>query len=557
MANLKTLGKQDQSPLERMSIVAQIALLIGLVCTIVLSVNEHGGNFILNALSLLLYLAFQRADGTLSTSHENIIKQIPTTIGNALARFTLNYKTIPFAVCACHATYAPSYSPGSDVPTYPEFCTHHPSPEAECGEPLLDVHRNGERLPKKTFTYHSFNSYLANLLSRQDIEALMDQSCDELVASLSKPPTHFVKNPFDAQFLRDFHGPVPEKLFVDRGDEGRFIFALHVDFFNPEGMRIRGANTSTGIISMACLNLPLNIRYKPENMYLAAIIPGPSHPSLENLNHYIRPLIDELKVSWERGVRYSRTANYPNGRVTRSAIALAVCDLPAARQLNAFAGIRSHFICGVCNCYHRNSYGRVDFEKWVPRNRDKLRQYAELWRDATTLAERERLFNTYGVRWTELWRLPYWDPARQVVVDAMHCVLEGLVAHHTRNLLKLTNEDRSHATKASPPAFRYSFKILEQTGAAAFSMTAKEVSQVPCIHDLLVAQVPLPHDSDHLKSSMKQLHEKLFRKNTRALQYVCQTLSCMPTKAKQSKTDYVDALVEWVSVFSGPLTMIN
>ena len=178
-----------------MSIISQIALPIGLVCSIVLSVNEHGGNFILNSLSLLLYLAFQRANGTLSASHENIIKQIPATIGGALARFTPNYKTIPFAVCACHATYALSYSPGSDVPTYPEFCTHHPSPEAECGEPLLDVHRNGERLPKKTFTYHNFNSYLANLLSRLDVEALMDQSCDELVASLSEPPLTSLKIP--------------------------------------------------------------------------------------------------------------------------------------------------------------------------------------------------------------------------------------------------------------------------------------------------------------------------------------------------------------------------
>ncbi|KAF9233015.1 hypothetical protein BU15DRAFT_7288, partial [Melanogaster broomeanus] len=62
---------------------------------------------------------------------------------------------------------------------------------------------------------------------------------------------------------------------------------------------------------------------------------------------------------------------------------------------------------------------------------------AEQWRDAPSTAERERLFKEHGVRWSELWRLPYWDPARQLVVDAMHCILEGLVAHHTRRLLVL------------------------------------------------------------------------------------------------------------------------
>ncbi|KAG2746883.1 hypothetical protein P692DRAFT_20699316, partial [Suillus brevipes Sb2] len=79
----------------------------------------------------------------------------------------------------------------------------------------------------------------------------------------------------------------PDSHFVDGGEEGCYAFALHKDFFNPEGLNIRGASTSCGIISMACLNLPVDIRYKPENMYLVGIIPGPKQLSLENLNHYI------------------------------------------------------------------------------------------------------------------------------------------------------------------------------------------------------------------------------------------------------------------------------
>ncbi|KAG0700171.1 hypothetical protein DFH29DRAFT_1001347 [Suillus ampliporus] len=51
---------------------------------------------------------------------------------------------------------------------------------------------------------------------------------------------------FEAQFLRQFGGPVPGLLFIDRGEEGRYAFALHVDFFNPEGTNLRGASTSCG-----------------------------------------------------------------------------------------------------------------------------------------------------------------------------------------------------------------------------------------------------------------------------------------------------------------------
>ena len=86
-----------------------------------------------------------------------------------------------------------------------------------------------------------------------------------------------------------------------------------MDFFASEGMTLRGANASSGIIAAACLNLPADIRYKCEYMYLAAVIPGPDEPHLTELNHYIRPIIDQLLVSWERRVHFTQTANHSTG----------------------------------------------------------------------------------------------------------------------------------------------------------------------------------------------------------------------------------------------------
>ena len=74
---------------------------------------------------------------------------------------------------------------------------------------------------------------------------------------------------------------------------------FHVDFFNSEGMTIYRATTSSGIIAAACLNLPLEICYKAENMYLVGVIPGPKEPHLMELNHYIRPVVDQLSDSWK------------------------------------------------------------------------------------------------------------------------------------------------------------------------------------------------------------------------------------------------------------------
>lgn len=535
---------QYQPPVERMDVVAQVTLLIGVVCSIIFGIGTTGANFIMSSLSLVLYLAFQKADGALSAAHENVMKQIPSTISGALSKFQLNTKTIQYAVCACHCIYPPVSSPGSSGLAYPERCNNFPTPEIQCTEELLDTGTDGTHRPKKTFVYHDFKDYLAMLMSRGDIERAMDEACDDLQASLSSPP-RIVKNPFEAQFLREFRGPNPMRLFVDRGDEGRYAFALHVDFFNPEGMSIRGPSTSSGIISMACLNLPPDVQYKPENIYLAGIIPGPKQPSLEHLNHYIWPLVDDMVTAWNQGIRFSRTANYPNGRVTRSAVALVICDLPAARHLAAFAGVRSHFFCSACNCYHKTNYARTDFHNWTTRDRDKTRHFAEQWRDAPTSAERDKIFKEHGVRYSELWRLPYWDPARQLVVDSMHCILEGLVQYHVRSLLRLTNETLD-AARSSKPAFHFPFKQVDPNTATELSMGRKEISQVSAVHELLTAQVPHYTDDVAVKAYLDRLRESILRKNTRALKFICQSLGCIPSKQGRTfKADYAKALIDW------------
>ncbi|KAI9569123.1 hypothetical protein HD554DRAFT_2171569 [Boletus coccyginus] len=267
-----------------------------------MGIGTHDGNFLMEALLLLLYLAFQVLKDTLGVLHKHVLKQILSIIKGALAKLNLNYKTVPYTVClSCHCTYIPIYVKGSSISTYPDYCTHYPRPEAQCGELLLESCTNGEKQPKKAFIYYNFNDYLANLLSHSDIEALMDQSCDELAALLSFPKPHFVKNIFNAQFLHEFGGLDPLKLFIDRCGEGYYVFVLHVNFFNPKGMNLHGASTLSGIISMAYLNLPLDIRYKPENMYLAGIIPGPKQLWLENLNYYIHPFMKDLVISWKQG----------------------------------------------------------------------------------------------------------------------------------------------------------------------------------------------------------------------------------------------------------------
>ena len=114
---------------------------------------------------------------------------------------------------------------------------------------------------------------------------------------------------------------------------------------------------------MVCLNLPYEIHYQSENMYRAGIIPSPKEPSLTELNHYLKPVIDDLETLWKTGAHYSKTALYLSGHTVHCAIIAAVMDLLAARKTSQLAPVTSHFYCSVCQYHHLDTLGRTDHEK--------------------------------------------------------------------------------------------------------------------------------------------------------------------------------------------------
>ncbi|KAG2059963.1 hypothetical protein BDR06DRAFT_979690 [Suillus hirtellus] len=197
-------------------------------------------------------------------------------------------------------------------------------------------------------------------------------------------------------------------------------------------------------------------------MYLAGIIPGPSEPSGDELNFFLDPVVDDMVKSWEHRIRYSCTALNAYGQVTRSAIACLVCDLSAARKATQLVGPMSHF-------YY------------------EVRHYAELWKNARTSAEHNKLFASHRVRWSTLWRLSYWDPSRQIVVDTMHCLLEGLMHTHFHEFLGLTS-DSAHHKPAVIPAFTYPFLDIDLNKPQEFQ--EKDVRVVKSIQSLITEAVP-------------------------------------------------------------------
>ncbi|KAJ2936177.1 hypothetical protein H1R20_g917, partial [Candolleomyces eurysporus] len=324
--------------------------------------------------------------------------------------------------------YVDRGTPPSD---YPEFCQRVIDDEP-CGTPLTKTRKSrsgGEiTVPVRQYLYQPMKEYLARLFSRPDLAEYLDR---DPVAPGNDGEG--MRDIWDGPGLAQLKGPDGKPFVKGRKSESRLVFSLNMDGFNPWGNREAGKKVSVGAIYMVCLNLPPSIRLELENMFLVGIVPGPHGPSNDEINFFLQPLVDDLLELWEHGVYLTRTVSHPSGRRVRCALGPLVCDLPAARQMSGFAHYRSRNFCSECDCTLDQINDSVKRE-WNPRTRRGHLYAATQWKEAKSTTEREKITKQYGVRWSELLRLPYWDPIQFTVIDSMHAFYLRLFQHHCQSV---------------------------------------------------------------------------------------------------------------------------
>ena len=82
--------------------------------------------------------------------------------------------------------------------------------------------------------------------------------------------------------------------------------------------------------------------------------------------------------------------------MTRSAIAVAAMDLPAARMATQLAHPTAHIYCTVCTFHDRKTLGRVDYDKWTLRDDDAIKKHALDWKEAESSREWDRIVKEHG-----------------------------------------------------------------------------------------------------------------------------------------------------------------
>jgi hypothetical protein len=336
---------------------------------------------------------------------------------------------------------------------------------------------------------------------------------------------------FNGDLLRNFIGG--DKKAFGASTAGKYVFSLNVDFFNPNGNKAAGKSFSCGIMSVMCLNLPPDLRYQPENMYLAGIIPGPAEPPTACINNYIRPLVDNLLDFWYPGVQFSRTHRFRQGRTIICALVAIVCDLPASRKVAGFASHSREFFCSLCYCTRKkDGYGTTKYELWGRRNNTDCRNYAERWLNAPNAIAAKAVFNKGGLRWSELLRLPYFDLSQFVVVDAMHNLFLGLINFHFCDILGY----RSPTAKNQQPepsillSFSDGWKELDE----------REQNSLKKLHKDLESHIAM-----ELETNRQRWEKRFACYHIKALSFVCNELNLI-SRLMEDKRDYIGRLINWV-----------
>jgi hypothetical protein len=263
----------------------------------------------------ILYRLPRRAAIVLLAGMRSILKSLPLPVPSAnevprdprkiLALYHLDPVTHGYICCpACYFLYpysiveskkrkAPAFprenhnlienaggNTSGDAPfvsTSPVNCTHRRVRSGTtCSEPLFNsitVNGNARMVPRLQYHAQDLKQWVGWLLSRPTIE-------EEVFKAFRRPRKERMEDAWDAKHLCKVLLKKGERFLPGPIDETRLAFSFSMDSFNPFHMKEAKQTVSSTAIWLVLLNLPPHLRYRPENMFLAGIIPGPRKPSL-------------------------------------------------------------------------------------------------------------------------------------------------------------------------------------------------------------------------------------------------------------------------------------
>ena len=289
-----------------------------------------------------------------------------------------------------------------------------------CGNKLVDkvILKNGATkfYPVKVYCWKSIISQLENILQRTGMPELCEQWRTRQVEE------SVLSDVYDGEVWKNFKWKDGSRFFEL---ERRYGLMLNVDWFQPFKRR---SDYSVGVIYFVVMNLPRSQRFKFENVILGGIIP--SLESEPKLHTFLDPCVDELNELW-KGVPMS-TSLTPVSLGIVAALLCVASDIPASRKVCGFVGHSANRACSKCFKFFPGGFGEkkdftgfTDRDTWPKRDRLSHNRNCERLKAAKSKSEYGRISRMYGVHYSALCKLEYFDCVRFHIIDPMHNLFLG------------------------------------------------------------------------------------------------------------------------------------
>lgn len=201
-------------------------------------------------------------------------------------------------------------------------------------------------------------------------------------------------------------------------------FSFNISHFSA------GKVHSFGAMILYCLNLPIEIRFQLENIFILSLIPGA--PNTWTISHILQLFVNIMNQFADPG-KVLATHRNPQGVPVAARVVPLLADLGAIRKVAGYLGHMANFFCSVC-LVSLDQVERLDINSWIYRDTATIRMQANAWRTFTTIKAKEAESTKTGVRFTPMHELWKWDPVLYLVLGFMHNWLEGVLQHHLRML---------------------------------------------------------------------------------------------------------------------------
>lgn len=195
---------------------------------------------------------------------------------------------------------------------------------------------------------------------------------------------------------------------------------------------IIGKVVSCGAIILYCLNLPIEVWFLLENIFIVGMIPGIGIPDVWTISHVLDSFVKAMNKFRAPGKRLP-THRHPESVPVQSRVLPLLADLGAIRKVAGFMAHNAILFCSFCLVIIDN-IDDLNYASWTYRDGATVKQQGRDWKAETTKTAKEELAKENGVRWTPMHNLFGWDPVEHTILGFMHNSLHGHAEHLLRML---------------------------------------------------------------------------------------------------------------------------